>query len=309
MMRTKVAGHRSEFRNCDGGKGNVHGNFSFQKFSGGTRGQTFDPNRLAENGEFVLSFAMSIPKSEDGDFVEGIYNWCDRWCERCPMTARCRQYAMECTRDAFNADGSCDGDSAEFMEALMCTADRFEEQAMDERETADFFEPSFEFFEDDEGDEEDGDMEAFIRERDRLERATGGTYCVRLTDRYMGEGGRWLEEWESLVDALEDRDGELSDAVEVIGWYLFQLSVKLRRAVNGKLEDETYFRDDVCGSAKVVLIGADRSLAAWRLIRARLPREQRDSVDPVIDLLVRVIAETEREIPGARAFKRPGFDD
>jgi len=29
------------------------------------------------------------------DFISGIYNYCDRWCERCVMTARCVVFAME----------------------------------------------------------------------------------------------------------------------------------------------------------------------------------------------------------------------
>src|ERR1041384_2018056 len=29
------------------------------------------------------------------DFISGIYNYCDRWCERGPLTARCLLYATE----------------------------------------------------------------------------------------------------------------------------------------------------------------------------------------------------------------------
>src|SRR5260370_32340413 len=29
------------------------------------------------------------------DFISGIYNYCDRWCERCPFTSRCFLYATE----------------------------------------------------------------------------------------------------------------------------------------------------------------------------------------------------------------------
>src|SRR5882672_2135434 len=36
------------------------------------------------------------------DFISGIYNYCDRWCEKCPFTARCRVYATEA------ADGDLD---------------------------------------------------------------------------------------------------------------------------------------------------------------------------------------------------------
>ena len=26
-------------------------------------------------------------------FIVGVYNFCDRWCERCPLTSRCRVFA------------------------------------------------------------------------------------------------------------------------------------------------------------------------------------------------------------------------
>ena len=33
----------------------------------------------------------------DPRFIAGVYNYCDRWCERCPLTSRCLVYAMEQT--------------------------------------------------------------------------------------------------------------------------------------------------------------------------------------------------------------------
>lgn len=32
--------------------------------------------------------------AEDSRFIEGIYNYCDRWCERCPFASRCLNYAQ-----------------------------------------------------------------------------------------------------------------------------------------------------------------------------------------------------------------------
>jgi len=29
------------------------------------------------------------------DLISGIYNYCDRWCERCPLTSRCLVFATE----------------------------------------------------------------------------------------------------------------------------------------------------------------------------------------------------------------------
>ena len=32
--------------------------------------------------------------AQNSQYIEGIYNYCDRWCERCPMTSRCLNYAI-----------------------------------------------------------------------------------------------------------------------------------------------------------------------------------------------------------------------
>ena len=32
--------------------------------------------------------------AEDPRFTSGIYNYCDRWCERCVFTSRCMNYAL-----------------------------------------------------------------------------------------------------------------------------------------------------------------------------------------------------------------------
>lgn len=35
-------------------------------------------------------------RAQAGDprFIPGIYNYCDRWCERCPLSNRCLTYAI-----------------------------------------------------------------------------------------------------------------------------------------------------------------------------------------------------------------------
>jgi len=32
---------------------------------------------------------------DDTELLPGIHNYCDRWCERCPLTKRCAVFAME----------------------------------------------------------------------------------------------------------------------------------------------------------------------------------------------------------------------
>src|SRR5580765_8450546 len=36
-----------------------------------------------------------IDLANNPNFISGIYNYCDRWCERCPFTSRCLVYATE----------------------------------------------------------------------------------------------------------------------------------------------------------------------------------------------------------------------
>jgi len=31
----------------------------------------------------------------DPRFIPGVYNYCDRWCERCALASRCLNHAME----------------------------------------------------------------------------------------------------------------------------------------------------------------------------------------------------------------------
>src|SRR5688500_10207507 len=53
----------------------------------------------------------------DPRFIPGIYNYCDRWCERCALSHRCLNYAMEQADD--DADPSArDAGDERFWEKL-----------------------------------------------------------------------------------------------------------------------------------------------------------------------------------------------
>src|SRR4030095_7039134 len=50
------------------------------------------------------------------DLISGIYNYCDRWCERCPLTSRCLVYATEQEDD--DSAPSRDTHNEEFWQRL-----------------------------------------------------------------------------------------------------------------------------------------------------------------------------------------------
>lgn len=101
---------------------------------------------------------------------------------------------------------------------------------------------------------------------------------------------------------------DLKECIEVARWYQFQIHVKLVRAL---LADDFDTGDDgpsdADGSAKVALIGVDRSLAAWSTLLAHFP-EARDDILDFPAMLERIRRITENTFPHARSFVRPGFD-
>ena len=107
-------------------------------------------------------------------------------------------------------------------------------------------------------------------------------------------------------------DNELQEALEVVRWYQHQIYVKLMRAISGMIEDQSdpsddleEFAKDSDGSAKVALIGIDRSLASWKIINNRLPS---NDVRRIMNHLHRLRSKVEKDFPDARSFIRTGYD-
>ena len=67
-------------------------------------------------GKLTMTEDNLLTLAEDPRHISGIYNYCDRWCERCPFTSRCLLYAMEQKDSADPA--SRDPDNAAFWQQL-----------------------------------------------------------------------------------------------------------------------------------------------------------------------------------------------
>ena len=98
--------------------------------------------------------------------------------------------------------------------------------------------------------------------------------------------------------------------------------MKLKRALHSQIEeaeDGLEFRNDPSypsdadGSARVALVGIDRSLAAWACLREDFGGGEEDwENDPVFEIMLLLDClrrRTEAQFPRAREFKRPGFDE
>ena len=138
--------------------------------------------------------------------------------------------------------------------------------------------------------------------------------------KYANAASDWFREFDQTVeisdlrasDASREQLEQLEDAREVIQWYQYQIAVKTMRALSGRKEELddpecADFPKDSDGSAKVALIGIDRSIAAWRMMQLSLP-DRVESIVPLILQLDRLRIRLERSFPHARDFVRPGFD-
>lgn len=248
------------------------------------------------------------------DFIPGIYNYCDRWCERCSFTSRCMLFAMEERRS--DTPLAHDPDSEAFWDALGETLQATLEMLR-------------EMVEEQGIDLDSVDVDAEMEEQQRIEEAARNHECARAAEIYAEMVNAWFESAEDLFVEKEDElnlrvrvsiSGDdphadaatIEDAVEVIRWYQYQIRVKLLRALHGAMEERPAileeFPKDSDGSAKVALIAMDRSIAAWGELYRQFPAAQDEILD-LLALLDRLRKQTEREFPEARAFVRPGFDE
>ena len=250
------------------------------------------------------------------EFIEGIYNYCDRWCERCHMTARCFLFA---TSPRLDEDPTASEE--EILEKTF-------------QHVHDSFQLTMELIQK-YADENGIDLNAPVEgpdpmiEHERLRNKAKDSPLGVLSYQYLELSKNWMdksdqvlsEKGDELVETeLMDIPGrepiqealDIKDALEIIRWYTFQIHVKLMRAMTSfeeDLEEETdeNWPKDSDGSAKVALIGIDRSIGAWGIVSANLP-DQEENILPILAILERLRRMTEQQFPNARAFFREGLD-
>jgi hypothetical protein len=247
-----------------------------------------------------------IELAKDRRFISGISHYCDNWCERCAFTSRCLSYAQ--LRADFDDDdpASHDLNSPKFLEKLKENFETTKELLIMGAEKCGIDVNSIEL-----DDEEWEDQ----KRRDREAREDP---LVQSAERYTWMVKEWFDANHDAINlAYSDSLGtgneilpeELEDAIEVIQWYMFIPPVKLFRVIHNDGDDkEQWWIDYTNGSAKVALIGMDRSIIAWNKMKGFFP-ETAYSIGPIVEHLEELRSRTEREIPDARSFIRPGLDE
>ncbi len=242
----------------------------------------------------IQSYQNHLEKMSNGaELISGIYNYCDRWCERCTMKKHCSIYYMELDEDnnsATEIKDNLDRVSDIFsltMEMLQEVAD---EMGLDLSDLPEVDIP-----------------EHIPSELENIANAYGEQINKWLIANH--ESFREYAEKLSLVN--EGKADNILDAMMIINWYSSMIGAKINRAMSSdgfKIDeaDDTDFQDQL-GSAKVALISIDNSINAIDLLLNTFPEEEGESLSFLATLskIKRLLFE---EYPNAMSFKRPGFD-
>ena len=266
-------------------------------------------------------------------FIVGVYNYCDSWCDRCAFTSRCRVFADKCEMEATldpnlepvalapclpeglnglpsRLPEGLNGLPSRLPEGLNGLPSRLPERlgGVPSKHPMDVPSPPPPW------------LKELLEEMDEASRSP------LPDDVWVQRALRVVPERDAIDDRAEaysrrarawlnTRECELSsqagDPRDVIAWFHMMIHVKAMRALHGLAEDDSSGRDwppDYDGSAKVALLGIDRSHTAW-LDLTEVGAISASEVAPFIDDLEWLRAALERTFPKARAFVRPAFDE
>lgn len=249
-----------------------------------------------------------IDLADNPNFISGVHNYCDRWCERCPLTARCLVYATEEADSDINP-ASRDISNAAFWQKLASIFQETREMLSAwAEENGVALSPSV--------------LAEVMEQKDRQRGQARNHPLARAAEEYAPAVNLWFEnDFQQMVvfsdaaagsDETIEHDEDVNDYVEVIRWYQFFIAAKTIRGLLSRVNEDEYPGDeesrDSDGSVKAALIAIDRSLGAWKLM-GELRRENADSIQKLLLDLEKLRLRAEEEFPRARDFIRPGFDE
>src|SRR4051812_36295938 len=122
-------------------------------------------------------------------YIDGIFNYCDRWCERCPFTSRCRNFTMD--RAMERHVKRKDKDNEAFWQAM----DKACGDALDDvkRQAESLAKSETPADQDDDDDDEPEEKATFGRKMSEQDAAVRAHPLARLAEQYLWTAHRWLE--------------------------------------------------------------------------------------------------------------------
>lgn len=253
----------------------------------------------------------------DTNYIPGVYNWCDRWCEKCRFNERCSLYAKEKEdflreeEEEMDADAFMEMVSKNIAEAVDLLHKIAEEKGIDLQEM-----------------QQSEENKKSWEEMKKQEEALDNHPLVQKSFEYLDISRAWLasERIKSRLEQLEkevelglknDAEGltefnQIKEALETVQWFQTMIPVKNKSALNSKLEKDFWDSYPVeerhyNGTAKLALLCIVKSMEAWESLMKWMPDE--DGILDCLASLQQMKSIINEEFPEASKFIRPGFDD
>jgi len=270
---------------------------------------------------------------DNPEFISGIYNYCDRWCEKCNYVNRCTVGTLEqllqfgqVDNEPISADeftGMLEiatGKSIDPESIQTITMDVGFDESAAEDETFNLLNNL----------PESEEESAFMNEMREAQMYVDAHDLNKVAHEYTVQCFKWkttMRKYFLLDDTypkpkfiycgpvylISKEDSELAaEAFEVIDWFSMLIAVKLKRALHSFYTDNAHFepdnfQTDFNGSSKVAVNGMSRCLIAYQHLQLYFPSEYQSTVN-IIKLLEELKLKTYVTFPCTDNFIRIGFD-
>ncbi len=259
-------------------------------------------------------------------YIKNIHNYCDRWCDKCAFTARCRVYATE---NAIQPDLPDNPESPEFWDKLhdnfQKTLDMLNDMLEDMEEKAKVLQTleELERISRAEGVEEpplddlddDDDEDPPVQFPWAFEYADAVYEFFNKNAAFFGDQEEEFEQHVRMGLPIDvEQLGFLSEALHTIRRFEDLIGNKVHRAMFQKDFDDKgnelniELQGDGNGSAKVAMISILRSTDAWQFVERYFPSKYQE-ISAIRQQLEALRARLALEYPDWEKFHRPGFDD
>lgn len=249
-------------------------------------------------------------KKPNPNNIPGIFNYCNRWCERCAFSDRCTLYQQESDEwpdadDDMEEDDFWDKLKGNLENSIEMLQELAEEQGLELNEIT------------------EEEQEEAYHEMQVNELMVDINPLSSLAGEYLDACLAWKKNntaFDNLythiqlqnTSKINELEAIRDESMEVIQWYMTMITSKIHVALSSKEEADFWDQYPIeerhyNGVAKLILVCINDSMEAWVNL-ANLFSEVPKELSSTLDLLQTIELQVREQFPDAELFKRPGFD-
>ncbi len=223
-------------------------------------------------------------------FEPGIYNYCDRWCEKCSDTEKCYMYAQKQLKKDLTpspspktGEGSDEKDKNDFMSEVMYSL-KTTKKLIKTVMKRDGFNP----------DEIDENIEENAWDKDAHKRYDN-VECLKLINDYSDEAHKFLEKYFTSQEQykqqfnLELNQDDIKNEIETINWYHTFLPIKVWRCLYEResieKEEDKELKEMVKEGLEKYFVLVEKCFNKSRQALSGLAQKRQDYGETAADLL------------------------